>query len=106
MSVVPSLSTPPLSSSSSSSSSSLSSSSSRRKSNQHPKRKSGAGEQGEQIVRLNIGGKRFETRMVTLCQRSSMLSVMFGGTFATPSADYGGEVFFVGDHINFKYLIN
>lgn len=62
--------------------------------------------QEQEIVVLNIGGMRFETRRVTLCQRVSMFSAMFGGAFAAPSPDDNGEFFFDRDPTHFRYLLN
>lgn len=63
--------------------------------------------QEQEIIILNVGGTRFETRRVTLCQRPSMLSVMFGGgVFAAPAPDAQGEFFFDRDPTHFRYLLN
>ena len=60
----------------------------------------------DEVIVLNVGGERFCTRLVTLCQRPSMLQVMFGGAFADPKPDKRGEFFFDRDPTHFRVLLN
>src|SRR3989338_3913137 len=57
-------------------------------------------------VVLKGGGERFSARLVTLCQRPSMLQAMFGGAFAAPKPDRRGEFFFDRDPTHFRHLLN
>jgi len=57
------------------------------------------------VIKLNVGGKKYETTYETLCSKQSMLSSMFSGRFQL-LPDEDGFYFIDRDGKNFRYILN